>query len=110
MDIIYKTLITLLSVIVLLSTGLSMTLSIADEIEINQYFSSVSKTLTDSHYNEHVSQSLIKEAEENGYGLSIQIYGSTAPGSYKYAKVSLSYYFQIPLFHISLQRTKEKIV
>ena len=38
MDIVYKVLITILSIIILLSTGLSLTLSIADEIEVNQYY------------------------------------------------------------------------
>ncbi len=110
MDIIYKVLITIFSVILLLSTGLSLTLSIADEIEVNQYFNSVTETLMDSHYNEQVSQILIEEAREKGYELTIQIFGSTNPGSYKYAKVTLTYHFQVNLFHISLQRTKEKII
>ena len=64
MDIIYNIFITILSVIILLSTGLSLTLGIADEIETNQYYSSVTKTLTDSHYNEHVKELLIEEAAE----------------------------------------------
>lgn len=110
MDIIYKVLITIFSVMILLSTGLSLTLSIADEIEINQYFNSVSETLADSHYNEQVSQLLIEEATEKGYELTIQIFGSTKPGSYKYAKISLTYQFQVPLFQISLERSKEKII
>ena len=110
MDIVYKVLITIFSVIILLSTGLSLTLSIADEIEINQYFTSVTETLVDSHYNEHVSQLLIHEAKENGYDLVIQLFGSTAPGAYKYAKVTLTYHFNINLFHISLPRMKEKII
>lgn len=110
MDIVYKVLITILSIIILLSTGLSLTLSIADEIEVNQYFTSVTETIADSHYSEKVSQLLVEEASEKGYELDIQLFGSTAPGAYKYAKVSLTYHFQINLFHISLQRTKEKII
>ena len=110
MDIVYKVLITMFSVILLLSTGLSLTLSIADEIEVNQYFASVTETLMDSHYNEQISQSLIQEANTYGYNLDIQIFGSTNAGSYKYAKVTLTYHFNINLFQISLQRTKTKIV
>ncbi len=110
MDIIYKVLITIFSVIFLLSTGLSLTLCIADELEVNSYFASVTKTLVDSHYNEQVCDLLISEAKENGYVLNIQIFGSTTPGVYKFAKVTLSYHFKINLFHISLPRTKTKIV
>ena len=110
MDIIYKVLITMLSVILLLSTGLSLTLSIADEIEVTQYFASVAETLVDSHYNEAVSEMLVEEARELGYELTIQVFGSTKPGAYKYAKLTLAYPYQIKLFHISLPRSKEKIV
>lgn len=110
MDIIYKVLITIFSVIILFSTGLSLTLSIADEIAVNQYFMSVTETLANSHYNEQVSQLLIEEANDNGYHLTIQMFDATPLGNYKYAKVTLSYDFQIKLFGISLPRTKEKIV
>lgn len=110
MDIIYKVLITILSVIILLSTGLSLTLSIADEIETNHYFTSVTETLVDSHYNKNVAQLLIEEAEEKGYNLTIQIFGSTSPGSFKYAEVTLSYEFHLDMFGIVLNRVKQKIV
>ena len=73
MDIIYKIFITILSVIILLSTGFSLTLCIADEIETNQYFSSVTKTLADSHYSERVKEMLIEEVAEKNYTLTIQI-------------------------------------
>lgn len=110
MDIIYKVLITILSVIILLSTGFSLTLSIADEIETNHYFTSVTKTLVDSHYNENIMNLLIEEAEIKGYELSIDVFGSTAPGSYKYAEVSLSYDFHLDMFDIVLNRVKQKII
>lgn len=110
MDIIYKTLITMLSILLLLATGLSLTLSIADEIEINHYFSSVTKTLVDSHYNEEVADLLIEEAEQKGYVLTIHMYGATAPGAYKYAEVTLSYHFHLDMFHIDSPRIKRKII
>ena len=110
MDIIYKVLITMLSVIILLSTGLSLTLCIADEIEINHYFTSIAETVIDSHYNEQVINQLIKEAEEKGYELSIEMFGSTIPGTYKYAEITLSYEFHLDMFHIVWNRVKQKIV
>ena len=110
MDIVYKVLISLFSIILLISTGLSLTLSIADEIEVTHYFTSISEAIIDSHYSEVVAEKLIDEASENGYELSIQFFGSNVPGAYKYAKVSLTYDFQVKLFHISLTRTKEKII
>ena len=82
MDIIYKVLITILSIIILLSTGFSVTLCIADEIETNHYFTSVAETLIDSHYNEQIIEQLIEEAAEKDYELTIEIFGSTAPGAY----------------------------
>lgn len=110
MDIIYKVLITLLSVVILFSTGFSLTSSIADEIETNHYFTSVTETLVDSHYNENVKNLLIEEAESKGYELTVDIFGSTAPGSYKYAKITLSYEFHLDLFDIVLNRKKQKII
>lgn len=110
MDIIYKVLITILSMIILLSTGLSLTLCIADEIETNHYFTSVTEALLDSHYNEQISQQLIEEAEEKGYTLTIQIFGSDKPGAYKYAEVVLSYEFHLNIFDITIPRAKQKIV
>lgn len=110
MDIIYKVLITLLSVLILLATGFSLTLSIADEIETNQYFASVTETLADSHYNENVIHLLEEEAAEKGYELTIQLYGSTKPGSHKYAEVTLSYEFHLDLFGISIPRIKQKVI
>ena len=110
MDIIYKVLITILSIIVLLSTGLSLTLCIADEIETNHYFASVAETLADSHYNENIKELLIAEAEEKNYDLDIQIFGSTTPGSYKYAELTLTYEFRLDMFGIVLERVKQKII
>ena len=110
MDIIYKVFITIFSIIILLSTGFSLTLGIADEIETNHYFSSVTETLVDSHYNEQIKEQLIAEAFEKGYLLSIDIFGSTKPGAYKYAVVSLSYEFRLDLFHIVIPREKQKII
>lgn len=110
MDIIYKVLITILSIIILLSTGFSVTLCIADEIETNHYFTSVSETLIDSHYNEQIIEQLIEEAAEKDYELTIKIFGSTAPGAYKYAIVTLSYEFHLDMFHITIPREKQKII
>lgn len=110
MDIIYKVLITILSIILLLSTGLSLTLSIADEMETNHYLTSVTETLVNSHYNESVADLLVTEASEKGYTLTIEIFGSTAPGSYKYAEITLTYDFCLDMFDILLHRTKQKII
>ena len=110
MDLIYKVFITILSIILLLSTGLSLTLGIADEIETNQYFASVTETLVNSHYSQHVIDELVEEAAEKDYELSIKLYGSTLPGSYKYAEVTLTYQFHLYLFNIHLERVKQKIV
>lgn len=110
MDIIYKALITVLSIILLLSTGFSLTLSMADEIERNHYFMSVTEALVDSHYNENVKTFLIEEAKQKGCELRIEILGSNAPGYYKYADVTLSYDFHLDMFGIVLPRIKHKII
>lgn len=110
MDTIYKVFITILSILLLLSTGLSLSLSIADEIETNHYFSSISETLVNSHYNENVSNLLMEEAKEKGYELSIQLYGSSTIGSQKYAQLTLSYDYHLDMFGIVFNRTKQKIV
>lgn len=110
MDTIYKVLITILSILLLLSTGLTLSLTIADEIETTHYFSSVAETLANSHYNENVSDLLIEEAKEKGYTLHIEHYGSSLPGSQKYAQLTLSYTYHLDMFGIALTRTKQKII
>ena len=110
MDIIYKALITILSIILLLSTGFSLTISMAEEIECNHYFTSVTEMLVDSHYSENVKTLLIEDAKQKGCELNIEIYGSTSPGSYKYAEVTLSYDFHLDMFGIRLPRVKHKII
>lgn len=110
MDTIYKVLITILSILLLLSTGLSLSLSIAQEIDTNHYFSSVAETLADSHYNKNVANLLIEEALEKGYTLTIDFYGSSPPGAQKYAELTLSYTYHLDMFGIALDRTKQKIV
>lgn len=110
MDIIYKALVTILSIILLLSTGFSITLSMADEIERNHYFTSITETLANSHYNENVRLFLIEDAEQKGCELNIELLGSNTPGHYKYAKVTLSYDFHLDMFGIVLPRIKQKII
>ena len=110
MELIYKVFITILSIILLLSTGLSLTICIADEIETNQYFASVTETVINSHYCPQVIDELVEEATEKDYELLIEVYGSTLPGSYKYAQVTLTYELHLYLFDIHLERVKQKIV
>ena len=64
----------------------------------------------DSHYNEQIIEQLIEEAAEKDYELTIEIFGSTAPGAYKYAIVTLSYEFHLDMFHITIPREKQKII
>lgn len=110
MDIIYKAIITILSIILLLSTGFSLTLSMADEIERNHYFTSITETLVDSHYSENVKMLLIEDAKQKGCELNIEILGSCNPGCYKYAEVTLFYDFHLDMFGIVLPREKHKII
>lgn len=110
MDIIYKALITIFSIILLLSAGLSITIGMADEIERSHYFTSVTEMLVDSHYSEHVKTLLIEDAKQKGCNLNIEILGSNDSGSYKYAEVTLSYDFHLEMFGIVLPRVKQKII
>ena len=110
MDIIYKTLITLLSLTLLLSTGFALTLSAVDEIETIQYFDSATRLLAESNYSEETISYLIDNASEQGFFLSIEVYDSHLPGFKKYASVTLNYTYRIPLFKITLDRTKHKII
>lgn len=110
MDIFYKALISILCIILLLSTGFSLCLSVADEIETNNYFFSATQLLAESNYNEEVKASLIADAKERGYELTIDIHDSGKAGAYKYANVTLTYAFKIDLFDITLTRVKQRIV
>lgn len=110
MDIIYKTIGAVFSVIIIFVGGLAVNISDAAEVQTNNYFESVSKTVIESNYNEEIIEALIQEAEEQGHVLTIEVYGSDNPGAKRYADIRLQYKYNVKLFNISIDKTKQKVL
>lgn len=110
MDIVFKVCATVLSVMILFATGLSFSVSNAAEINTNNYFESISRTVIESNYNDTVINTLIEDATEKGHVLLIDVYGLGRVGEKKYADIRLKYKYKVELFDISIERTKQKVL
>lgn len=110
MDTWFKVFLSFLAVVVIFASGLSFSISNAAEIETNNYFETTSKAVIESNYNEEVIDTLIEEAALHGHELTIEVYGADYPGSNKYADIRLKYSYEVKLFNISIERTKQKVL
>lgn len=110
MDIVFKVCGTILSVMILFVTGLAFSISNAAEINTNNYFESVSRTVIESNYNDTIIDTLIEDAADQGHTLTIDVYGLGRTGEKKYADIRLKYKYTVDLFDISLERTKQKVL
>lgn len=110
MDISYKVLVSFLAILILIVGGFALTNGISKEIEINNYFETISQTIAESDYNSDVIELCIEDAKENGFTLEVEIYDGGMYGSMKYAQVKLSYKSAITLFGVSFDRVKQKVI
>lgn len=110
MEIIYKVLISLLCIMLIVSSGLALSLSSAMEIETNNYFENISQTVAESNYSQSVIDRLIAHASETGHTLSIVVHGENRAGLSRYAEITLRYTYKIPLFGISIDKVKQKVL
>lgn len=110
MDAVFKMAIGAISAIVLLVSGIAVTLGFVDAEASNNYIDSVSKVIAESNFSDEVINECIDEAARNGYELTVAVEGSSRPGSYKYAKLVLKYDFELGFFKIEREKTRSKII
>lgn len=110
MDIAYKVLVTVLSLIIIIASGFAFILGHSEDVAVNNYFESVSKIIIESDYNENVIDSCISDAADQGYELTVNVYGNGKDGSKKYADIELKYMSNYKLFGISIDKVKKKVI
>lgn len=110
MDIIYKVLVGMLSAIILMAGGYAVIINLSTDISVNNYFETVTQTIVESDYNGDVINDCIEDASLHGFELTVEVYGADTFGVKKYADIRLKYTSEIPLFGISLDKEKQKVI
>lgn len=110
LDIIFKAFVGALVAVVMIGSGLGVTMGFAEYVEAENYMQSVSKIILESNYSETVINQCKKEAAQNGYVLEVMVEEAKKAGVKKYAQLRLTYYFTIELFQIKQEKMKIKII
>lgn len=110
MDIFYKVLLSIVSIFLVAASGFAFSFSNSAELETNNYFEVVSKMVIESNYNQEVIDEMIDDAAEKGHSLTITVYGTNVPGAMKYADIKLTYVYDVKLFGITIDKTKQKVL
>ena len=110
LDIVFKSFVGVLAAIVIMGSGLGVTTGFSQMVEADNYMESISKIIIESNYNSAVIMDCVEEASNNGFHLSVERKEATKAGVKTYAKVTLTYYFEIPLFGIKQQKIQTKII
>lgn len=110
LDIVYKAFVGVLAAVVIIGSGLGVTSGFVQAVAADNYMESISKVIVESNFNETVIDKCQKEAEGNGYTLEVDVERALKAGVKSYAKVQLTYYFEIPLFGIKQQKVQTKIL
>lgn len=110
LDIVYKAFVGVLAAVVIIGSGLGVITGFSQSVSADNYMETVSKVIVESNYNDNVIEKCIREAEENGYVLNVTVLGATRAGVKCYAKIELTYYFEIELFGIRQKKVQSKII
>lgn len=110
LDIVYKAFIGVMASIVIVGSGLGVITGFSQSVAADNYMEAVSKIIVESNYNETVINQCVQEASENGYILKIEVQDAVKEGVKSYAKIQLTYNFEIKLFHIKQQKIQTKIL
>ena len=110
LDIAFKAFVGVLAAVIIIGSGLGVTTGFSQTVAADNYMESVSKVIVESNYNTEVIGKCIQEAADNGYVLEVDIQGATKPGVKNYAKITLTYYFEIQLFGLKQQKIQTKLV
>ena len=110
LDIVFKAFVGMLVAVVIMGSGLGVMTAFSQSVEVDNYMESVSKVIVESNYNTKVIAACVQEAKENGYVLEVQVQRATKVGVKQYARIRLSYYFEIPLFGLKQEKVQVKII
>lgn len=110
LDIVFKAFVGVLAAVVIIGSGLGVTTAFSQTVAADNYMESVSKVIVESNYNINVIDACIKEAMENGYLLEVHVQPASKAGVKYYAKIGLTYYFEIPLFGLKQEKVQIKII
>lgn len=110
LDIVYKAFVGVLAAIVIIGSGLGVLDGFSKAVEADNYMESVSKAIVESNYSESVIELCQQEAESNGYTLEVDVQQAQKAGVKTYAKITLTYYFEIKLFNIRQQKVQTIII
>ena len=110
LDIVFKAFVGVLAAVVIMGSGLGVTTAFSQTVAADNYMESISKVILESNYNANVIEECIEEAKENGYRLEVWVKEATRAGGKYYAKICLTYYFEIPLFGLKQEKQQIKII
>ena len=110
LDIAFKAFVGVLAAVIIMGSGLGVTTGFSQTVAADNYMESVAKVIIESNYNTEVIDKCVREAEENGYALAVELQQATKAGVKTYGKITLTYYFEIPLFGIRQQKIQTKIL
>lgn len=110
LDIVFKAFAGVLAAIVIVGSGMGVTTAFSQTVAADNYMESVSKMIVESNYNTKVIEACVEEAKTNGFTLEVSVQNATKAGVKHYAKISLSYYFEIPLFGLKQEKVQIKII
>lgn len=110
MGTIWKTVLTFAVVILITVTGISMISANGDVTAAEHYMVNTAMVIQESNYNAGVIESCQREAESIGYRLEVEPFYNGDGRPAFCAHVQLHYRYQMPVFGISVWKTKEMIL
>ena len=110
LDIAFKAFIGVLSAVIIIGSGLGVTTGFSQTVAADNYMEAVSKVIVESNYSPSVINQCIQEAAENDYVLTVELQDAIKAGVKNYAKITLTYYFEIRLFGLRQQKIQIKII
>lgn len=107
---VWKTILTFAVIIIISAVGITVTLVNVDATVAGDYMEEVALLIRESHYNPQIIQECIQEAQEQGYILEVDVYESGEYAGECYAKLCLSYRYQLPILQITDWKQKVKMI
>ena len=109
-DIVFKAFVGVLAAVVIVGSGVGVTTAFSQTVAADNYMESVSKVILESNYNANVIEKCKQEALEKGYILEVTLDSAVKAGVKTYAKIDLTYYFEIKLFGVKQEKVQTKII
>lgn len=110
MGAIWKTVLTFAVVVLITVTGISVISANADVTAAEHYMIETAMVIQESNYHAGIIAECRQEAEGLGYRLEVEPFYGEAGKPPSYAFVQLHYQYQMPVFGISVWKTREMIL